>query len=81
MESAFIEKEWRKFCLACFGNISDQQYIDLRRTFYGGIAALLSVQLNQLEGGDEATENDLAMMHSIQDELIYFNDEVKAGRA
>ena len=36
MESAFIEKEWCKFCLACFGNISDQQYIDLRRTFYRG---------------------------------------------
>lgn len=81
MESAFIEKEWRKFCLACFGNISDQQYIDLRRTFYGGVSSLLSVQLNQLEPGDDATESDLAMMHSIQDELIYFNDEVKAGRA
>ena len=74
MKSAFIEKEWRKFCLACLGNISDQQYIDLRRTFYGGVAALLNIQLTRLDGGDEATENDLAMMHSIQDELANFED-------
>lgn len=81
MESAFIEKEWRKFCLACFGNISDQQYTDLRRTFYGGVSALLFIQLSKLESGEEPTENDMAMMHSIQDELAQFGHEVKAGRA
>jgi hypothetical protein len=75
-----LEREWRSFCLACFGDIGDQQYIDLRRTFYGGAAAIWGVLMHKLEGGGEPTENDLEMARGILDELVSFNEDVKAGR-
>jgi hypothetical protein len=78
-----IEKEWLDFCRKCFGNISHQQYIDLRRTFYGGAAALYGLQMRLLDpsAGDEPTEQDLQMMRGLRTELDHFNEEVKAGRA
>lgn len=76
-----IENEWRKFCLACFGNIDEQQYIDLRRTFYGGASALFFVFMNLFEPGVEPTEGDLARVTALQAELLKFNEDVKAGRA
>lgn len=76
-----IEQEWRKFCLACFGDVSREQYIDLRRTFYGGAAALYGTIMNILEPGDEPTEADLERMNSLHNELQNFNEDVKAGRA
>lgn len=54
-----IEKQWREFCLACFGDIGEQQYIDLRRTFYGGALALYFVILGMLDPGQEPTEADV----------------------
>ncbi len=76
-----IEQEWKKFCLACFGNISDQQYIDLRRTFYGGASAVFFALMSMLDPGDEPTEADLQRMRDLHAELHKFNDDVKAGRA
>jgi hypothetical protein len=76
-----IEEEWKKFCLACFGNISDQQYIDLRRTFYGGASALYFALMKMLDPGIEATEADLEKMRAFHGELAAFNEDVKAGKA
>lgn len=76
-----IEEEWKKFCLACFGNIGEQQYIDLRRTFYGGASALFFVFMNLLEPGAEPTEGDLEKVTALQKELKSFNEDVKSGRA
>jgi len=76
-----IEAEWKKFCVACFGDISDQQYIDLRRTFYGGVSALYLLLMRMLDPGDEPTEADLAKMRSIHNELMAFNEAVKTGKA
>lgn len=76
-----IESEWKKFCLACFGNISEQQYIDLRRTFYGGASALFFLFMNMLEPGEEPTEADLTRITALRAELFAFNEEVKAGKA
>jgi hypothetical protein len=81
METTMIEKQWREFCLACFGNISEQQYIDLRRAFYGGASALYFSIMRMLDPGDKPTEADLEKMHAMQAELYAFNEEVKAGRA
>jgi hypothetical protein len=76
-----IESEWKEFCLSCFGNISEQQYVDLRRTFYGGAASLFFVFMNLLDPGTEPTEGDLDRVTALQKELESFNEEVKAGRA
>jgi hypothetical protein len=76
-----IEKEWRKFCLACFGDISEQQYTDLRRTFYGGASAMYFSLLSMLDPGDEPTDADLQKMRDLHAELHKFNEDVKAGLA
>lgn len=76
-----IEIEWRKFCLACFGDISKQQYIDLRLTFYGGAAALYFILMTALDAGDVPTEADLARMRTLHAEIHDFNEDVKSGKA
>lgn len=77
-----IEQEWRKFCLACFGNLSNQQqYIDLRRTFYGGASMTYFYVMTKLDPGDEPTEADLQRIRDFHNELVAFNDAVKAGEA
>jgi hypothetical protein len=76
-----IEKEWRAFCLACFRDISKQEYIDQRRTFYAGASALYFLLMNRIDSGDEVTEADIQMMHNLRDEILRFNEDVKAGRA
>ena len=76
-----IEQQWKAFCLACFGDISEQQYIDLRRTFYGGASTTYFAIISMLSPGDEPTEADLQKMRDLHAELQAFNDEVKAGRA
>lgn len=76
-----LEKQWKSFCLKCFGDISEQQYIDLKRTFFGGAAAMFAEVMNMLDPGLEPTEEDLKNMTSLQNELHAFNEEVKAGRA
>ena len=74
-----IEKEFEEFCLACFGDIGEQQYIDLRRTFYAGASALYFLVMNKLSDGSEITKDDLALMLSIHREIHQFNEDVKAG--
>lgn len=76
-----IEGEWKAFCLACFGDISEQQYIDLRRTFYGGASALFFIFMSVLEPGEEPTEGDLEKITALQNEILSFNKDVKAGKA
>jgi hypothetical protein len=76
-----IEEEWKKYCLACFGNISDQQYIDLRRTFYGGASALFFVFMGLLEPGLEPTAGDVERVTMLQNELLRFNQDVTDGKA
>jgi hypothetical protein len=76
-----IEKEWQSFRVACFGNISEQQYVDLRRTFYGGVSSLYFILMSSFDSGDEPTESDLQRMRELHNELHLFNDAVKAGEA
>jgi hypothetical protein len=76
-----IDHEWKSFSSACFRDISEQQYIDLRRTFYAGAAALYGLLMQRLDGGDEVTEHDIEMMHRLREEMRRFNEDVKAGIA
>ena len=74
-----IQSEFDKFCLQCFGDISGQQYIDLRRTFFGGAAAILQHTFERLSPGDEPSEEDLELIRSINREFAAFGEAVKAG--
>jgi len=75
----FLHEEFQKFCLACFGDISEGQYTDLRRTFMGGAAAVFGFLMREIEPGEEPSEADLALVRSLQDELLDFNEAVKRG--
>jgi hypothetical protein len=80
-----IETEWRSFCKASFADdlqwTHPQQYIDLRRTFYGGVAALLGILMKSLSPGDEITEADLQMVRDASKELQEFIEALKRGAA
>lgn len=78
---ATIEQKWKEFCLACFGDISEAQYIDLRRTFYAGASTLYFILMSSLAPGDEPTEDDLSKMRDLHNEIFAFNEAVKAGKA
>lgn len=81
MSKQLIEDEWNDFSLKCLANITHQQFIDLRRTFFGGASALYHLMMTHLDSGDEPTEQDLQMMRDLRDEIRAFNDRVKAGEA
>lgn len=73
-----IEKLWRSFKVAAFPfELSKQQNIDLKRTFFAGavamIAAIGEVPLEVMSAEDTLTE--------LKAELMMFNEEVRAGRA
>lgn len=73
-----LEEQWLSFRKTCFPpDLAKQQYIDLRRTFYGGAAACLGV-LGQLGNEAKSVEDDLS---EVQAELLSFNQDVKSGRA
>jgi hypothetical protein len=76
-----IEREFRRFCLMCFGDVSKAQYTDMRRCFFAGAAALLEIQMKGLSPGDEPTEEDLKMMREVNTEILEFGDRVKSGKA
>lgn len=57
------------------------QIIETRRAFYAGAQALFHATLSKLEPGDEATDNDLAYMDDIDQELREFCELVRNGVA
>jgi hypothetical protein len=72
-----IEKEWQSFKDACFApNIAKQQCIDLKRTFFGGVAGFIAVTMKS-----DPKESEEDLLSDIQSELMHFNEDVKAGRA
>jgi hypothetical protein len=78
-DAGFFQREFDLFCLACFGDITAQQYLDMRRTFFGGATALLGAAMRALSPGGDVTEADLAMVRTLRDEIIEFNAAVKRG--
>lgn len=62
---------------AMVGEIGAAQYIDMRRSFFAGAAALFNLQMSMLDAGDEPTEMDMSMMEGLRGELMAFNEAVK----
>lgn len=73
-----LERQWQSFKAACFPpDLSKQQAIDLRRTFFGGAAGLIAV-MAEIPIKDMSTED---IFSEVQAEMFMFNEDVKAGRA
>lgn len=77
---ARIQEEFDRFAVKVFpAGLSNSQYNDLRRTFFGGASALYGLVMSGLSPGLEATGDDLRMMGEIHTELFGFNEAVKRG--
>ena len=61
-------------------NASKTQYIETRRAFYAGVATLWGTVMSLLDPGEEATDADLALCQSIDDELQEFLSDVEKGK-
>jgi hypothetical protein len=57
------------------------QRTDLRRFFMAGALAYGTTIMVNAEGGDDVTDNDMALMDALETELRLFGDDVAAGRA
>lgn len=57
------------------------QLVESRRAFYAGARALLGSLIAVLGPDQEATESDLAIMDSVQEELDEFRKDVENGKA
>lgn len=74
-----LQEEFDGFVAAAFhGNLTLQQYIDHRRTFFAG-AGFLGLSMRELSPGDEPTDHDERLVLAIQAELREFNEAVKRG--
>ncbi len=73
-----LEKQWLSFKAACFPpNLSKQQNIDLKRTFYGGAAGLIAA-MAEIPVESMSSED---LLSEVQADMLTFNEDVKAGRA
>lgn len=72
-----LQKQFDKFCLTCFRDITEQQYIDLRRTFFGGASAMYF----QVTGpvAELPDEEAMAALTQYREEIFAFNESVKRG--
>lgn len=76
--SGRLENQWQSFKAACFtSNLSKQQNIDLKRTFYGGAAGLI-VAMAEIPVESMSMED---LLSEVQAEMLTFTEDVKAGRA
>lgn len=60
-------------------NCSVEQEADLQRAFYAGALVCLQEMSSDLSPGDEVTEEDLAKLEAINDDVYAFAHKVAAG--
>ncbi len=83
MKRLLMAEGWNLFASVAFPkNCSAIQRKEMRRAFYAGANALLSIIITHLLGDSAANEGDQErLMKSIDDELREFASEVMKGRA
>lgn len=57
------------------------QYQEMRRAFYAGAAAFHQLTMTEMDGGEDATPEDLEYISSLDDELIEFLGLMQMGLA
>jgi hypothetical protein len=72
-----IERAWTSYA-AMFLPASAEpvQRYETRKAFYAGASVLFHAMLRALEDGDDATENDLALMDDLNAEIDAFGAEI-----
>lgn len=81
MPPGYLQQEFTSFCVACFRDLSEQQYVDLRRTFFGGAASMFGVLMSEIGPEDGSIQAGEALMKKLQKELRDFYEAVKRGEA
>jgi hypothetical protein len=80
MTSIKVEEKWGSYSVEVLHEVETNsvQYIESRRAFYAGAAAMLSLVG---EVADHPDEIGIQMLSAMRDELRRFNDAVKGGKA
>ena len=82
MKRQLMVEEWDKFARTVVNpNAHPTQKQEMRRAFYAGAQSILFRVLESFAPESEPTEEDLAMMSGVHDELQDFAKLVAAGRA
>lgn len=75
-----ISEKWLSFHLEVLSDaIPDVEIIDMRRAFYAGAAALLSLMEENVAGVPD--DEGVTFLEKIQEELIAFSERVGRGDA
>lgn len=73
-----IKSEWEEFSKVIPAHAPARQRDEMRKAFYGGAVAMFAMMTGHLDGGEEATEADLAYMNRINDELKAYQNALAA---
>jgi len=77
-----VEAEWELFTkIVLPKNCGEVQRRDMRRAFYTGASAFMSIVMDFLDPGTEATDADVQRMDEIYRELLEFGENVKKSAA
>jgi hypothetical protein len=77
-----LEAKWLSYRTVVIPkDAGELQVRESRRAFYAGAGALLETILGFLGSGDEPSEQELASMDQIANEIREFNEQVKRGAA
>jgi hypothetical protein len=79
-----ITERWESFrVLVMHPEAPPGQVREMRRAFFAGAEALLTLQMRDFENTPDAepTEADMQLMDDIHADIVAFAHEVKAGRA
>lgn len=76
-KTKLIEKAWNSYAtLVLPANAGPVQRDETRKAFYAGASVLFHTVLRALDDGDDATENDLALVDGISAEIDAFGAEL-----
>ncbi len=77
-----LETEWMSYRNAVIPRGAPSvQLTESRRAFYAGAAAFYSIVLNRMTPGSEPSDEDVALMRKLDQELKDFRRRVEVGQA
>lgn len=79
-----VKEAWESYVAEVLpADCGSTQFIETRRSFYGGAQALYCILFRGLatSDGEDMTPADEAFIMGVEAELVKFSEDVKAGRA
>lgn len=81
-ERRSLADEWAEFArLVVPKNAPPRQVVEMRRAWYAGAAAILSLVSGGLDADHEPTDLDVAYLKSLHQELVTFAIDISQGSA